>query len=171
MNIRFTWRVQWSDGPANWNSGRSSFKWSYTTNSGYVTLSERLKLPSKEGPEQVTPDLAHNLKRSVLSDSGMFLIMDRRKRRKSQRHFLLLLIGIICVSIVLQILGLPLSFTNLEGTSDLIKASHLEGISITSNESTVSMIQHLLAPLAAAKANYLFSPIQSFFHPPNRFVV
>jgi hypothetical protein len=96
----------------------------------------------------------------------------RRSRKKSIRHIVMLLISILCVSIVSQILGLPLSFANLKGTSDLIEASHLEGVAITSSPSAVSAIRHVQASLATWSEHYNFPPpIYSLFRPPNHFMV
>jgi amino acid permease len=92
------------------------------------------------------------------------------KRDQSPRVPRTLLVVILCCSILCQILGVSISFYNLEGPSDLIEASQLEGFSITSGTMVLSVVgQHLIA-LMTRKQDYRYSYVHSLFRPPIVFV-
>ena len=76
-----------------------------------------------------------------------------------------LLISILCLSITFQILGVPFSFGNLGGASDLIEASHLEGFSLISISGWTPILERLLS-FSAARSRYHYSSADAIFHPP-----
>src|SRR5687768_10405684 len=85
----------------------------------------------------------------------------RTQTRHALRQPLILLIGVLCVSVFCQILGLAISFLNLEGSSDLIEASQLEGFSIASTPMTHTVMPQHLVGLTTLKPNYGYSSLRS----------
>jgi hypothetical protein len=77
-----------------------------------------------------------------------------------------LLAVVICVSVVFQILGVPLSFGNLGGASDLIEASQLEGFSLISTFCGPTPIVRILISLPSGQWTYHCLSTKSIFHPP-----
>jgi len=82
------------------------------------------------------------------------------------RSSFLLLIGLLCIGILLQILGVPLTFWDLDGSSDLVESSLLEGFAIVSNEPVLSPSLQSLYLSNTHSLAYLLSPQYLFFHPP-----
>jgi hypothetical protein len=93
-----------------------------------------------------------------------------RNRSKSPRDLRTLLTVILCCTIVCEILGVPVSFYNLDGSSDLLETSQLEGFSITSGAMVLSMVGQYLVPLMIRKQDYRYLDVQSLFRPPIVFV-
>lgn len=78
----------------------------------------------------------------------------------------LFLIGLLCVSITLQILGSPLSFWHPDGSSDLIESSLLEGLAIISSTPIVSPVFQGVFAFEAPSPTYQFTTQHQCFHPP-----
>lgn len=79
---------------------------------------------------------------------------------------LLLLMLLLCLGTVIQMLGVPMSLWDLEGTSDPVASSLLEGFAIISdpiNMNPLSMSQRVSDSRPPA---YRVSPQYLFFHPP-----
>ena len=93
-------------------------------------------------------------------------LMIRVNPKTSLRHFFALLIGVLCLSIMSQILGLPVSFANLEGSSDPIEASQLEGLSIVSSHLNMTPTLKCFFCFEGARWTYRLLYTRSFFRPP-----
>ena len=92
--------------------------------------------------------------------------MNSGNRNKSLLGFVTLLFGVLCFSIVSQILGLPLSFSNLEGTSDLLEAPQMEGLSMVSSYPNMTPTLTSFLCLETSHSPYRFLSTRSFFRPP-----
>ncbi len=79
---------------------------------------------------------------------------------------ILFLIGLLCVGITLQILGASLSFWDLDGSSDPIESSLLEGFSIVSMQPVLWTIGQFLIRLNTGGPIYQFLAEDLFFRPP-----
>jgi hypothetical protein len=84
--------------------------------------------------------------------------------------FLLLLIGLLCFGVVIQILGASCSFSDMNESEDLVKSSLLEGVSLPAGDTAFlvprSRPLYSLSPLL----HYEILLSQSLFHPPNSHV-
>lgn len=78
----------------------------------------------------------------------------------------LLLIGLLCVGILLQILGAPLTFWDLDGSCDLVESSLLEGFAIVSDEPVLSPLLRSSSLSSTDPLTCPFAPQYLFFHPP-----
>ncbi len=78
----------------------------------------------------------------------------------------LLLIGLLCVGILLQILGVPLTFWDLDGSCDLVESSLLEGFAIVSEEPLLSPILRSSSLSSTDPLACPLAPQYLFFHPP-----
>jgi hypothetical protein len=94
------------------------------------------------------------------------LSVRQHKGRSIGRWNVLLLIGLLGIGIVLQILGAPLAFWDLDGSSDPVASAQLEGFSIMSREPDSSQIFQWVSSFDTAYPAYRFSAPQVFFHPP-----
>jgi hypothetical protein len=78
----------------------------------------------------------------------------------------LLIVLILCVSVFLQILGVPIAFYNLDGANSLVESDSLEDFSITTE--SINPLPVWLSKIAGISLDR-FSP-HSFsvliFHPP-----
>ena len=81
------------------------------------------------------------------------------------RWSVLLLIGLLCVGVLLQILGAPLTFWDLDGSCDLLELSLLLSVAIISATPVLSLLCGFLYVSEATLA-YRLSPQHLFFHPP-----
>ena len=96
----------------------------------------------------------------------MFVARQQKRRSTTGRCHVLLLIGLLCIGIVLQILGAPLAFWDLDGSSDLIASAQLESFSLTSRAPVVAPLLPCVCSFDTADPAYQFSAPQVFFHPP-----
>lgn len=87
-------------------------------------------------------------------------------RSTNSRCNALLLISLLCVGITLQMLGVSLAFWDLNGSSDLVESSLLEGFAIISTEPVLSPIFRSLYSSDTVSLTYQRSPQHLFFHPP-----
>ena len=78
----------------------------------------------------------------------------------------LFLIGLLCVGIMLQILGAPRSFWNLDSSSDPVASSLLEGLSLVSHAPMVSTSFPYVFAFDTPSPAYQFAAQHCFFHPP-----
>ncbi len=79
---------------------------------------------------------------------------------------ILLLIGVLCVGILFQMLGMPLSFWDLIGSYDLIESSLLEVCAIVPAMPMVSPMFRSLYLCEMGSLAYRLSPQSLVFHPP-----
>ena len=81
-------------------------------------------------------------------------------------HFVFVLVGLLCFSVVMQILGVPCSFWDMNETGDLVETSLLEGFSLPSYETPFSVFLHesFYAPSPPLKHEILL--VRTLFHPP-----
>src|SRR5690349_1451308 len=96
----------------------------------------------------------------------MFVARQQKRRSTTGRGHVLLLIGLLCIGIVLQILGAPLAFWDLDGSSDLIASAQLESCSLMSRAPVVAPLFQSVCFFDTADPAYQFSAPQVFFHPP-----
>jgi len=96
----------------------------------------------------------------------MFVARQQKRRSTTGRGHVLLLIGLLCIGIVLQILGAPLAFWDLDGSSDLVASAQLESCSLTSRAPVVAPLFQSVCFFDTADPAYQFSAPQVFFHPP-----
>jgi hypothetical protein len=75
-------------------------------------------------------------------------------------------IGLLCLCVTMQILGVPVSFWDMNETEDLVESSLLEGFSLpsTAPELSVSRYRKFYSPSPPLKYDILLA--QSLFHPP-----
>ena len=80
-----------------------------------------------------------------------------------------LLIALLCIGVMLQILGAPLTFWDLDGSCDLIELSLLSAVAIIS---AMPLLSPLLGSLYISEVSltYRLSPEDLFFHPPPQIV-
>lgn len=83
----------------------------------------------------------------------------------AHRCNVLVLIGVLCVGILLQILGVPLTSWDLDGSCDLMELSLLEDVAIISATPVLSPIFGSLYVSEDSLA-YRCSLLHVFFHPP-----
>jgi hypothetical protein len=78
----------------------------------------------------------------------------------------LVLIGLVCFCVTMQILGSPISFWDMNEIEDLVESSLQEGISLPSTvpELSVSQYRKFYSPSPPLKYDILLA--QSLFHPP-----
>src|SRR5689334_15797746 len=96
----------------------------------------------------------------------MFFARLQTDRSTTDRCYVLLLFGVLCIGIVLQILGAPLAFWDLDGSSDLVASAQLESCSLTSRAPVVAPLFQSVCFFDTADPAYQFSAPQVFFHPP-----
>lgn len=93
----------------------------------------------------------------------MFSSGGGRSSRSVHGTFLILF---LCLSVVFQMLGVPATLLDLEGSADLIAAATLEGLSLPPN-APPSPVQHgsrMLSDVSLTVATTV--PPNSLFHPP-----
>ena len=80
-----------------------------------------------------------------------------------------LLIPLLCIGVMLQILGAPLTFWDLDGSCDLIELSLLSAVAIIS---AMPVLSPLLGTLYISEVSltYRLSSEHLFFHPPLQIV-
>ena len=86
-------------------------------------------------------------------------------RSTTRRWNVLLLIGLLCVGVLLQILGAPLTFWDLDGSCDLVELSLLVAVAIISATPVLFTIPGSLH-VSEDSLIYRCSPLHVFFHPP-----
>lgn len=96
----------------------------------------------------------------------MFFTRLQTDRSTTDRCYVLLLFGVLCIGIVLQILGAPLAFWDLDGSNDLAASAQLEGFSLMSGAPVVAPLVHCVFSFDTADPTYQFSAAHLFFHPP-----
>jgi hypothetical protein len=76
------------------------------------------------------------------------------------------LIGLLCFCVTMQILGVPISFWDMNESEDLVESSLLEGFSLPSLGIAISVSLHrsLYSPSPPLEHDILLA--QSLFHPP-----
>ena len=85
-------------------------------------------------------------------------------------HFhpsLFVLIGLLCLCVTMQILGVPFSFWDMNETGDLVESSLLEGFALPSRETPFWVFLHrsFYSPSPPLEHDILLA--RSLFHPPN----
>ena len=78
----------------------------------------------------------------------------------------LLLIGLLCVGTLGQMVGLPVTFWDLDGSSDLVESSLLEGFAIISVKPTLFPIFRSMYSCETVSVAYRLSAQHLIFHPP-----
>lgn len=81
------------------------------------------------------------------------------------RWNVLLLIGLLCIGVLLQILGAPLTFWDLEGSCDLVELSLLAAVAIISG---APVLFSILGSSYLSEEAFMHrrSPLRVVFHPP-----
>jgi hypothetical protein len=82
-------------------------------------------------------------------------------------HAWIWIIGVLSISIVLQVLGTPISFGKTMGTSDLVEAADLEGFSLSSKAVDLFPIIQMLFTVHPQELQYRFSFEYTLFRPPH----
>jgi hypothetical protein len=93
----------------------------------------------------------------------------RMNRSTIARHFhrsVFVLIGLLCFCVTMQILGVPISFWDMDETGDLVESSLLEGFSLPSVGTAISVSLHRSLSSPSPPLEYDIMLAQSFFHPP-----
>ena len=75
------------------------------------------------------------------------------------------LIGLLCISLLLQILGAPLTFWDLDGSCDLVELSLLVAVAIISGTPVLLPILRSWY-LSEDALMHRHSPLHVVFHPP-----
>lgn len=77
----------------------------------------------------------------------------------------LLLIGLLCIGVLLQILGAPLTFWDLDGSCDLVELSLLVAVAIISG---APVLFPILGSWSLSEEAFMHrrSPLHVVFHPP-----
>jgi hypothetical protein len=80
--------------------------------------------------------------------------------------FTLLLLGLLCVGVTLQMLGVSVAFWDLDGSSDLVESLLLEGFAVLFGEPVLPpLLQFLFASVWITLVYRLLRP-HILFHPP-----
>ena len=87
-------------------------------------------------------------------------------RSTDSRCRFFLLIGLLCLGVLLQILGMPLTFWDLDGSCNPVESSLLEGVAIISAGPVLSPVLHALYLSNTHSPAYRLSAQYLFFHPP-----
>jgi hypothetical protein len=84
----------------------------------------------------------------------------------SSAAILLLMIGALCLGVLLQMLGVSVTFWNLNGSDDLLSTSILTGFAVLPDNSELA--PRLLAMFTSipAASHYQFLLPYGLFHPP-----
>lgn len=85
-------------------------------------------------------------------------------------HAWIWIISVLSLAIVFQVLGVPISFGNVTGTSDSVEATHLEGFSLLSSSINLFPISHLLLTVDSQRSDYRCLLVCAVFHPPHLLV-
>jgi hypothetical protein len=81
------------------------------------------------------------------------------------RACLLLTIGLLCLGVLLQMLGVAISFWDLNGSDDLLITSILTGFAVLSEEAVFLVLDSLFTSIPTASLYEALVP-DGFFHPP-----
>lgn len=93
-----------------------------------------------------------------------------RSHPAASRAILLLTIGLLCLGVFLQMLGVSVSFWNLNGTDDLLGNSILTGFAILSEDPGLSLRLCSIFILIATASIYQSLLSYGLFRPPHFFV-
>lgn len=78
----------------------------------------------------------------------------------------LFIVSLLCVGILLQILGVAVSFWDLNGSDDPFTTSLLSGFAVLPNESVLSPLLHCLFASIVAGSSYQYLRQDMLFRPP-----
>ena len=93
-----------------------------------------------------------------------------RSHPAASRAILLLTIGLLCLGVLLQMLGVSVSFWNLNGTDDLLSNSILTGFAVLSDDPGLSLRLYFIFILIATASIYQSLLSYGLFRPPHFFV-
>ena len=79
---------------------------------------------------------------------------------------LLFLTAVLCLSVVLQILGDPLTFWDLTDSDDTFTTSVMTGLTVISAAMAMAPLVEQLVSLVLPPSNYHYLGQQSLFRPP-----
>ena len=79
------------------------------------------------------------------------------------------IVVLLCFGTVFQMLGVPLTFGYLDGSSDILQSSMFEGLTLISSEPNLSLSSQRLLPVTIDRSTYKLCLIAFFFRPPNNF--
>lgn len=82
---------------------------------------------------------------------------------------MLLLIGLLCFCVVMQILGMPISFWDLQDSSDMMKSSLSIGFTIPAPLETFFVALGPAGFISVAACGYGILAPHDLFHPPTLF--
>ena len=95
-----------------------------------------------------------------------FARMNHRYRLTHRFCHVLLLISLLCAGNMLHMLGMPLTFWDLDGSCDLVEDTMLEGLAILSAIPVLSPLFQSLYVSETDPLVYRRSPQALVFHPP-----
>ena len=78
----------------------------------------------------------------------------------------LFMISLLCLGILLQILGVAVSFWDLNGSDDPFTTSLLSGFAVLPSESVLSPLVHCLFAIIAIESSYQYLRQDRLFRPP-----
>jgi hypothetical protein len=96
--------------------------------------------------------------------------MDKRRVLKHFPLSFVLLIGLVCFSITMQMLGISFSMWDLDETPDLVASSLLEGFSTPSRYEDFSATHYVGLSFLTASLHRSLLLEHSLFHPPDLLV-
>ena len=86
--------------------------------------------------------------------------------RSIKGQFSFFLITVLCIGVAVQMLGVPLSLWELDGSSDIAGSSILEGFAVISNEPVLFPSSQSQFAFSRIDHHYIHLGQHLFFHPP-----
>ena len=93
-------------------------------------------------------------------------MMNKITGSASRRVMLTLIIGMLCFGVLLEMLGVSVTFWNLNGSDDLLSTSILTGFAVIPDDPGLSPVLRSRSEERRTASHYRFLLPQGLFHPP-----